>query len=155
MASVPPQVQTTAKDTFEIPQAIYFDILPSKMTTISKVLEFTVPLQCILNDAPQPVQYFSKSAPDVVIRKLVEQSRQAWLDGFQSVMYSHLSGGVVTHFPLWVLTFWLAVVDFKRDVRVPWTKCSDWLAQQKKGSKKNPAREELVDEARQIFSMMP
>ncbi|KAJ6476627.1 hypothetical protein DFH09DRAFT_952195, partial [Mycena vulgaris] len=150
-----------------------FYFIPSKIISLAKMLEFTVPLQSPPNGTPQPVQYFSKSAPDMfdkntlhrlrrlpipetkVIRKLVERSRQAWLDGFRSVMYSHLSGGVTTHFPLWVLTYWNLILDFKRDVRGPWVKCSDWLTQQKKVSKKNAVREALVDEARLILSMMP
>jgi hypothetical protein len=69
-------------------------------------------------------------------------------------MYSHL-GGVVAHYPLWLISIWVAFLDFKRDVRGPWVKSSDWLAQQKKVSKRNPALVELVDEARQILSMLP
>jgi hypothetical protein len=53
------------------------------------------------------------------------------------------------------LTYWNEVLDFKWDVKVPWVKSSDWLAQQKKSCKKNPERAALLDEARQILSMMP
>ncbi|KAJ6632260.1 hypothetical protein B0H10DRAFT_1770791, partial [Mycena sp. CBHHK59/15] len=173
MASAPPLVHRIAKEVFSISQEIHYDLLPSPMISIAKMLEFTVPLEFVPNGAPQPAQYFSKAAPDIldqnivnrlrrlpipeakVIRKLVERSRQAWLDGYQSVIYSHLSGSVVTHFPLWVLTYWNAILDFKREVRAPWVKCSDWVAQQKKLARKNPARAELVEETGMILRMIP
>ncbi|KAJ7472585.1 hypothetical protein FB451DRAFT_1213490 [Mycena latifolia] len=50
---------------------------------------------------------------------------------------------------------WNAIGDFKRDVRGPWVKCSDWLTQQKKLAKKDPEQKALVDEARLILSMLP
>ncbi|KAJ6621668.1 hypothetical protein B0H10DRAFT_2187938 [Mycena sp. CBHHK59/15] len=162
-----------SKENFEIPQSIHYDIIPSPMMSIAKALEFPMPLKCIPNDSPQPCQYFSMAAPDImdknmtvqrlrhlpipeakVIRKLSQHSRQAWLDGYQSVMYSHL-GGVVAHCPLWLISVWVAFLDFKRDVQGPWVKSSDWLAQRKKVSKRNPALVELVDEVRQILSMLP
>ncbi|KAJ6628173.1 hypothetical protein B0H10DRAFT_2209841 [Mycena sp. CBHHK59/15] len=173
MASAPPQIHKIAKENFEIPQSIHYDIIPSPMMSIAKALEFPMPLKCTPNDSPQPFQYFSMAAPDImdknttiqrlrrlpipeakVIRKLAQHSQQAWLDGYQSVMYSHL-GGVVAHYPLWLISIWVAFLDFKRDVQGPWVKSSDWLAQQKKVSKRNPVLVEVVDEARQILSMLP
>ncbi|KAJ7216034.1 hypothetical protein GGX14DRAFT_607212 [Mycena pura] len=142
--------------------------------SIAKTLEFPMPLECTPSDSPHSFQYFSMAAPDImdknmtvqrlrrlpipeakVIRKLAQHSRQAWLDRYQSVMYSHL-GGVVAHYPLWFISVWVAFLDFKQDVRGPWVKSSDWLAQQtRKVSKRNPVLAELVDEARQILSMLP
>ncbi|KAJ7838315.1 hypothetical protein B0H13DRAFT_2367578 [Mycena leptocephala] len=162
-----------AKDVFAIPQEFHFEILPSSMLPITKMQEFSVPLQSILNTATQPLQYFSQEAPDridqnsihrlrhlpipetKVIRKLVNGSHQAWLDGAKSIMYSHLSGGVATRFPLWGLTYWDEVADFKENVRGPLIKSLDWLAQQKRLSKKNPTLAALVEETSHILSMMP
>ncbi|KAJ7468437.1 hypothetical protein B0H11DRAFT_2045881, partial [Mycena galericulata] len=173
MASAPPIVHRVAKNTFTIPQAFYYHLLPSPMISITNMLDFSLPLQFAPNDAPQPCQYFSTEAPDLldqdavsrlhrlpipeakVVRKLVERSRQAWLDGYQSILYSHLSGNVVTHYPIWVVTYWDTVLDLKQNVRGPWVKASDWLAQQKKLAKKNPAHSALVEETSQILRMMP
>ncbi|KAJ6622147.1 hypothetical protein B0H10DRAFT_2431921 [Mycena sp. CBHHK59/15] len=172
MASALPRIHNIAKENFEIPQSIHYDIIPSPMMSIAKALEFPIPLECTSDDSPQPFQYFSMAAPDImdknttvqrlrhlpileakVIRKLAQHSRQAWPNGSQSVMYSHL-GGVVAHYPLWLISVWVAFLDFKRDVQGLWVKSSDWLAQQKV-SKRNPVLVELVDEARQILSMLP
>jgi hypothetical protein len=64
MASVPPRVHRMAKEVFAIPQEFHFQILPSSMLPITKMQEFSVPLQNIPNGATQPSQYFSREAPD-------------------------------------------------------------------------------------------
>ncbi|KAJ7690921.1 hypothetical protein B0H14DRAFT_3906344 [Mycena olivaceomarginata] len=61
-----------------------------------------------------------------IIRKLIESSWQAYLDGYRSLMYSHISSDVTTHFPLWVLTYWNALVDFKRNFHGPWVQAQTW-----------------------------
>ncbi|KAJ7789737.1 hypothetical protein B0H14DRAFT_3502624 [Mycena olivaceomarginata] len=156
MSTAPPRVHRMAKEEFTVPQQFQFDLFPSSMLPLAKILDFTVPLDGIPNSATQPAQYFSRIAPDHVdqnailhlrhlpipeakiIRKLAECSGQGWLDGNRSVMYSHLSEGVVTHFPLWVLTYWTMILDFKRDVQAYWVRSLDWVAKQKKTSKKIP-----------------
>ncbi|KAJ7938753.1 hypothetical protein B0H13DRAFT_2301398 [Mycena leptocephala] len=153
MSAAPPSVHRIAKDIFEIPQAFIYEITPSPMFPVTEMLKFSVPLEAIPNGTSGPAQYFSKSAK--VIRNLVGASRQAWLDGYESVMYSHLGTGVVTHFPLWVLTSWNTILDFKRDVRAHWVQSSHWLAQHKKYSHENPVRAALVEEAEHILCMMP
>jgi hypothetical protein len=105
--------------------------------------------------APQPTQYFSKSVRDITdeelilrvrrlpilakktVDKLLASSRQYWLDGVQSVVYSHL-GGAVTHFPLWFLTYWATLHDIKRDAWVPWRNCQAWVNRQKNAGKRIP-----------------
>ncbi|KAJ7794835.1 hypothetical protein B0H14DRAFT_3496633 [Mycena olivaceomarginata] len=104
-----------------IPQELEHGILPSPFLSIAKLLEFPLPLGSTAV-AHQPAQYFSKSVPDITddalilrvrrlpvpdrktVNKLLANSRQCWLDGVQSVVYSHLGGGAVTHFPLWIIT---------------------------------------------------
>ncbi|KAJ6566925.1 hypothetical protein B0H19DRAFT_1258101 [Mycena capillaripes] len=88
------------------------ELLPSPFLPIAKLLDFRLPLQNVTVTAPQPAQYFSAVAPDIddaalmlrvrhlaipdakTVNKLLTSSRQCWLDGVQSVVYSHL-GGVV------------------------------------------------------------
>ncbi|KAJ7150609.1 hypothetical protein C8R46DRAFT_1229543 [Mycena filopes] len=173
MASAPPRVHRAAKEDFTIPQEFYFDLLPSPMLSIAKMVDFTVPFEAIPNDVAQPLQFFSQAAPDradkdtilrlrrlpipqaKIIRKLVAGSRQASLDGSRSLMYSHLSESVVTQFPLWVLTYWAWTIDFKRDIRGRWVMSSDWVAQTKKSFKRIPKLTVLVDETRHILSLLP
>ncbi|KAJ7817258.1 hypothetical protein B0H14DRAFT_2293953, partial [Mycena olivaceomarginata] len=89
-----------------------------------------------------------------IIRKLFEKSGQAYLDGSRSLMYSHLSTGVTTHFPLWVLTYWNTLVDFKRDVRGPWIKAQEWTRQQAKLSKRIPEKAAVVEETMLMLGML-
>jgi hypothetical protein len=96
MASAPPRIHKMAKEIFEIPQSIHYNIIPSPMMSIAKALEFPIPLERTSSDSPQPFQYFSMAAPDImdknmtvqrlrrlpipeskVIRKLAQHSRQA------------------------------------------------------------------------------
>ncbi|KAJ7833775.1 hypothetical protein B0H14DRAFT_3710259 [Mycena olivaceomarginata] len=166
MATAPPMIHKLGKEIFTIPQSIEFELFPSPFLTIEEMLKFDVPLQSLPNNAPQPAQYFSSDSvlqrlrhlpiPDAKdIRKLFHSGRQAWLDGKRSIMYNNLGGKAATRFPLWVLTYWNKIVDFKRDVRGPWIKSSVWLAQQKKQSKKNPARAALLVETDYLLTMMP
>ncbi|KAJ6612105.1 hypothetical protein B0H10DRAFT_2223379 [Mycena sp. CBHHK59/15] len=54
MAAAPPRVHRVAKDVFTIPQEFHFELLPSAMISVTKMLEFAVPLQSIANDVAQP-----------------------------------------------------------------------------------------------------
>ncbi|KAJ7114985.1 hypothetical protein C8R44DRAFT_881033 [Mycena epipterygia] len=135
MASAPPMIRRAARDTFTIPHSLRARPELNENAVIR------------LRRLPIPEAK--------VVHRLVESSRQAWLDGFESITYNHLSDTVVTHFPLWVLTYWKAVVDFRRDVRGPWVKSSDWLGQQKKlAAKKNLAHAGQV-EAALLLHMLP
>ncbi|KAJ7881737.1 hypothetical protein B0H14DRAFT_3759288 [Mycena olivaceomarginata] len=137
-----------------------------------KLLEFPLPLESTAV-APQPAQYFSKSVPDITddalilrvrrlpipdrktVNKLLANSRQCWLDGVQSVVYSHLGGSAVTHFPLWILTYWSSVHDIKHDAWVPWRNCQAWVNRQKKVGRKNPDRVALAEETSMMLAMVP
>ncbi|KAJ6558714.1 hypothetical protein B0H10DRAFT_2120560 [Mycena sp. CBHHK59/15] len=171
-ATVPPRVKKIAADFFSIPQALESELLPSPYLPIAKLLEHPFPLQNAAVTASQPAQYFSTTAPDVndtalmlrirhlaipdskTVNKLIACSRQCWLDGFQSVIYSHL-GGVISHFPLWILTYWAAVGEIKHDVWGPWRTSQGWINRQKKISKINPTRAVLAEEATMMLAMLP
>jgi hypothetical protein len=62
-----------------------------------------------------------------VIKELVQVRHQAWLDGFKSVKYTHLSIGITTHFPLWLILFWNEVHELRTTVHNPWIKVKAWL----------------------------
>ncbi|RDB29959.1 hypothetical protein Hypma_014170 [Hypsizygus marmoreus] len=92
--------------------------------------------------------------PDTkTICALVELSRQAWLDGFKSVRYEHLSDAVQTSFPLWVITFWNEVLDV-REIAAKWAACSDWVLKQTKQTQFQK-RGDLAQEAFLLLSVLP
>ncbi|KAJ7787318.1 hypothetical protein B0H14DRAFT_3505715 [Mycena olivaceomarginata] len=148
---------------FTIPKELEFELLPSPHLSIAKMLDFPLPLQNNIITATQPTQFFSINRPDITdkdlmirarrlpipdsktVHKLAACSRQSWLDRNQSVVYSHL-GGDVTHFPLWILSYWVAVVDHKRDVWVPWCKAQEWVKNNKKIITKNSSLPGLTQE---------
>ncbi|KAJ7326453.1 hypothetical protein DFH08DRAFT_816770 [Mycena albidolilacea] len=63
---MPPRVHRMVKEEFTVPQQLQFDLLPSSMLPLAKILDFTVPLDGIPNGTTQPAQYFSRTAPDHV-----------------------------------------------------------------------------------------
>jgi hypothetical protein len=171
-ADIPPPLKKIAAQWFLIPQELEHDILPSPFLSIAKLLEFPLPLESTAV-APQPAQYFSKSVPDITddalilrvrclpipdrksVNKLLANSRQCWLDGVQSVVYSHLGGSAVTHFPLWILTYWSSVHDIKHDAWVPWRNCQAWVSRQKKVGRKNPDWVALAEEKSMMLAIVP
>jgi hypothetical protein len=142
---VPPYVQRVAKQDFLIPDAIQAKILPLPGTSVKQMLEFTLPHYIISVNTRSSESFFSRNSSDPisdasiirlrrlptpapsVVGKLVELRRQAWLDGYQSVKYCHLSGAVVTHFLLWVISFWDKVLDLRKTVREPCVRAKVWL----------------------------
>jgi hypothetical protein len=171
-ATAPQELKRIAKEFFVIPQAHELELLPSQYLPIAKMSEFPLPLQNGTVTAPQPAQYFSTAAPDIddaalmlrirrlripdqkTINKLLACSRQCWLDGMRSVVYSHI-GGVVSHFPLWILTYWAAVGEIKLDAWGPWRKSQEWITRQKKFSRANPTCAVLADTATLMLTMLP
>ncbi|KAJ7804425.1 hypothetical protein B0H14DRAFT_3774565 [Mycena olivaceomarginata] len=92
-----------------------------------------------------------------IVRKLIKSSRQAYLEGYRSLMYSHISSNVTTHFPLslWVHTYWNALVDFKRDARGPWVRAQMWVRKQKTLAKRNRETAAVIEEMTLLLSMLP
>lgn len=89
-----------------------------------------------------------------IIRKLNNASRQAWLDGFTSLVYAHLGTGAETQFPLWVISFWQEVVDLRSNARKRWLGAKDWLI--KEGQrKKSLERRSLAEDACRLLDLLP
>jgi hypothetical protein len=89
-----------------------------------------------------------------VVKKLVEIQHQAWLDGYQSVRYTHLNDTVTTHFPLWLISFWAAVVNLRKNNYKPWIAARAWLnaeIQQKRSSDHC----QLAEDARVFLPALP
>ncbi|KAF8134052.1 hypothetical protein K438DRAFT_1787406 [Mycena galopus ATCC 62051] len=151
-ASAPPVVKKIASAVFSILQAMELALLPSAYFLIA---EFRLPLENTSVSAVQPAQHFNNDAPNITnkdlllrlpllpvpdtktVHKLAASRGQAWSDGAQSIIYSHL-GGSVNCFPVWVRTYWEEVVRIKRVAWGPWRISQQWINKYKKISPKNP-----------------
>jgi hypothetical protein len=169
---IPLNVKQAAKAAFHIPDMIRQQLLPSLAISVHQMLKFTLPRHGTkdLNVSA----FFRKDMPNVsteinitslqhltmpsvgLVRTLVDVRGQAWLDGYQSVVYAHLGEPVLgqTHYPLWVLTFWSEVTEHRLTIRVPWLKSSDWLRDQMK-QKKSMTLKRLAEDANVILTDLP
>jgi hypothetical protein len=112
---VPKPIRQLCRNDFKIPDALASEILPGDTLSIDKFLDFSLPLVSSgILEAPDLSTYFSKYAADTpdssmilrihhlhlppakIIHRLAHDGLQAWMDGFTSVRYAHLSGeGIV------------------------------------------------------------
>ncbi|KAJ7069140.1 hypothetical protein C8F01DRAFT_1111656 [Mycena amicta] len=154
-SSLPPRIRKALNEHFEIPQqfADLSPFSPSPMLSLAEAANFPVPAYGAKKAAKDIPGFFSKSAPQQMdqsaihrlrrmampdpktVHRLVECKRQMLLDGFQSVQFSHLDGTVTSLFPMWAVTWWETVVDFKEKVREPLGRGVDWVAKQRKVSR--------------------
>jgi hypothetical protein len=143
--AVPPRVKHAGRQEFLLPDFVSKDLLLSTGISIKDTLAFTLPTHAVTIQTIDLAGYFSVTAPDPVsksmlsrlhrlptpsksvVARLVELCHQAWLDGYQSVRYVHLSDTVTTHCPLWVISFWALVVDLCKNVQKPWVEAKEWL----------------------------
>jgi hypothetical protein len=171
--SIPPRMKRSAKGIFMLPHLTRQELLPDPSLSIKALTDFLLPAQHpkITGELSILSQFFSKDMPSILsgsvmtrlrhlptpdsttVRQLVEFSRHAWLDGFQSVRYTHLHSEVVTCFPLWVITFWNEVLDVKK-IRARWITSRDWIKVQLK-QKKSIERREMAEQASNMLSVLP
>jgi hypothetical protein len=156
-----------------MPAPITSRILPDDSISLNALLDFTLPRPIVSVERTSDLSvYFSKSAPDIidasailrlrrldmpptaVIRRLSSDGRQAWLDGFTSVKYGHINGETVTHFPLWVITYWNTVVDIRTKIRKPWNEARDWVRNQMQQKKRSDVRD-LAAETSRLLAILP
>ncbi|KAJ7772490.1 hypothetical protein B0H14DRAFT_2632318 [Mycena olivaceomarginata] len=171
--NIPPHVKRACGTEFQMPAPITSKILPDDSIPLNALLDFTLlrPIVSVKRTSDLSV-YFSKSAPDIidasailrlrrldmppmaVIRRLSSDGRQAWLDGFTSVKYGHINGETVTHFPLWVITYWNTVVDIRTKIRKPWNEARDWVRNQMQQKKRSDVRD-LAAETSRLLAILP
>ncbi|KAJ7877815.1 hypothetical protein B0H13DRAFT_1892972 [Mycena leptocephala] len=165
------EARQACRNDFNIPEHLASAILPSDEISLHALVEFPLP-RVTAQEVLDTTTYFSLYAPDPVdssmilrlrhldmppvkvIRRLAQEGQQAWLDGFKSVKYGHLSGDAGTHFPLLVISFWNAVIDIRSDVRKPWIGGRDWLKKQME-QKKNPQVRTHATEVTKLLSVLP
>ena len=173
--SIPPRGyhKRTAHLVFSIPGGLYGTLLPLPDLSLKGLTDFPFPPQSTKHSTIGLASYFSKGVPmdmsptvllklqhllmpePIIIRQLVEFSRQAWLDGFQSVCYVHLADGAetTTSFPMWVITYWNTVLDIKK-ISTKWIKSHDWITVQLK-QKKSVERRQLAQTASIMLTNLP
>jgi hypothetical protein len=107
---------------------------------------FPLPTVTVIIWEEKPSEFFSRYDVDIiskamltkicrlpmltwmVVKKLMHICHQAWLDGFKSVKYTHISTSVSTHCPWWVISFWNEVHDLCTTVHGLWLTGKAWLA---------------------------
>jgi hypothetical protein len=90
----------------------------------------------------------------LVVRKLVEFGHQAWLDGYQSMKYTHLCDSVTTHFPLWLIALWATVLDLQKMVQKPWVQAREWLGTEL-WQQRSRERHALAEDAKAFLRAVP
>lgn len=145
---LPPRVKRLAKAELAVPTMLFDNLLPRPGASVQCLLDFGLPFQKINLTTVDPNSFFSRSAAAdplssialaslrrlptpsaAVIARMVAVSKQAWLDGYTSVRFVHLSIAVTTHFPLWLVSFWAKVVEL-RTLRRLFATGKEWLAKE-------------------------
>ncbi|RDB15164.1 hypothetical protein Hypma_004858, partial [Hypsizygus marmoreus] len=158
-SDVPPFVKRAAKASFIIPASVHHDIIPAPTISIYQLAQFTLPTQIRALGQKQKLvdtdhtQFFCKKEPVSInenvllrLRRLaLPDTETAWLDGYKSVCYKHLSNCIETLFPLWVITFWNEVLNV-RDI--------DWVLKQTRQTQ-FPERGALAEETILLLSVLP
>jgi hypothetical protein len=170
--TIPPHVKHVGKQEFLIPNFIRAEVLPLSGISIKDVLEFSLPTPTTPVQTIDPASFFSRTVPNpvsktllarlrrlptppkFVVDRLIELGYQVWLDGYQSVRYIHLSDTVTTHFPLWVVSFWAAVLDIRQTVRKPWAEAKEWLNAETR-MVKSIERQQLAEDAKVFLAALP
>ncbi|KAJ7692226.1 hypothetical protein B0H17DRAFT_934211, partial [Mycena rosella] len=170
---IPKSIREACQNDFIIPDDVAATVLPAPSISINAVLDFSLPRPTsVVKDTSDKALFFSQHAADAVdasmilrlrhldlpavtvIRQLFQAKNQAWLDGFTSIRYAHLSGDTVTYFPLWVISFWNDVVDIRSQVRKPWTDARDWVKKQMEQKKKPDVRKHATDVSK-LLGILP
>ena len=171
--TIPTHKKQIGKASFVIPLDIEKQLLPSPKISLKALTDFSMPSQSKSSNQKSLTHFFSKEVPSptsaavtirlrrlptpdpCTVRQLVEFSRQAWLDGFTSVHYSHLQSAseTTTLFPLWVISYWNKVLDIKK-ISNKWLKSRDWITKQLRQNKSTECRL-LAEETSIMLTVLP
>jgi hypothetical protein len=169
---IPPVVKCAGKKEFLIPTNIGAKILPPPGLAIQKMLALALPIQGTTVNSIDPMNLFSRDAPELIteaslsrlrqlsmptplmVGQLVEFQGQAWLDGFQSIRYTHLSDAVTSHYPFWLVSFWAAALDLCKNVYKPWIAAREWVNVEAR-KKWCPERHQLAEDTRAFLAVLP
>ena len=123
---LPQSVKKIGDDELAIPAQYKSMLLPLPELSINAMLEFVLPSSAPGLHSHNTQLYFRREFPGPltgitmsslrrlpiptasVIKNLINNTQQAWLDGYNSVQYFHLPGKPTTLFPLWAIHFGLS-----------------------------------------------
>lgn len=171
---VPARVKRAVKQSFAVPLEHGSSIFPAKVLSVKQMMDFALPspVQSLAANSIAPASYFSRTAPAPVseallvrlrhlptppiptIKKLLEAGHQAALDGFESVRCVHIADTVTTHFPLWVVTYWVDVSVHQPTVRTPWNVSLKW-SQCERQQKVSQERRDLAEDVGAVLHTLP
>jgi hypothetical protein len=135
-----------------LPTVVKALVLPSDHASVSALVHVELPSVTNVDPIPNPLSYFQDLPPPSntgfltllktlpipppnQIKLLQEHAGQAWLDGKQSLMYSHTDNPHL--FSFWIVTFWNSVTEIIPAHRA-WTAANVYLlAQQRKSSERS------------------
>jgi hypothetical protein len=170
-ADLPPRIKRQATQDFTIPTYTEEQILPAPNISIHQLTDFPLPTATVIVQE-KPSEFFSRYDADIVseamltkirrlpmptrtvVKKLMHIRHQAWLDGFKSVKYAHISTSVSTHCPWWVISFWNEVHDLRTTVRGPWLTAKAWLAAELR-QKRSPQRRAHAEDVSILLAALP
>ena len=157
-----------AKMSQPIPPDLRTVLLPSPELSVSEFLKFPLPPQ-VQTHTPDISLYWSKAEPNVKVIKLQDlkdhpiplpiflselMKQTNLLESSNSICYSHLPPSWHSHFPLWVLTYWVEVSQLWQHVRQPWASAELYLVIQQK-CWKLPNIWQLCDTAQTALLSLP
>jgi hypothetical protein len=152
-----------------IPNKIQEQLLPDHKLSILEFLEFPLPTISIGHpDSHLPSSFFSKKFPTVtdhnVIQTIptpslvtVKALGQAYKDvsGFKSIACPHLKKTAAERYlPLWVITYWMEVIELRLTWREPWVHAEKDLRSRDRGWKDGQSKT-LIAEVHDALSTLP
>ncbi|KAJ3998795.1 hypothetical protein F5050DRAFT_1710275 [Lentinula boryana] len=168
-ANATPCERAVAKSTFFIPKPAKRILFPTQKMSMWNMLKFEHPP--ITSTHPDSIQnlndFFSLEPPrsdttevieklqklplpnHLLIQRLNIYSRDCWMNGTLSVRYAHIPGEEMC-FPLWVVSYWHALLTHVTTVRKPWEKNLAWLNEHRQ----NTVNKNLCSEADQTYAIL-
>ena len=146
--AIPQSMKQVAEQILQVPKDLASALLPSLHLSINAMLKFHLSNSIPSLPTSNTQLYFSHKQPDFlndilvlslkhllippasIIQKLSTDAPQTWLDGYNSVKYTHLAEKTATYFPLWIVTLWNSILNICAKIQKPWHKAQDWLQQQ-------------------------
>jgi hypothetical protein len=150
------------------PSIINTIILPNTSVSVLAFVAYSLPTETPVQPLPDPFSYFTKEdphptnststlllkslpiPPQIVLDKIIQQSGQAWLDGYKSIIYSHT--GHDHRFPFWVLRYWKQITEIL-PARQAWTFADRYLTILQKKTSERTRR--AADEFRALLHALP
>lgn len=165
-----------AKNDFLVPKHIRKEYLPQKTINFLDLVNFQLPNLNFSKASPslQLDSFFSRDKPTVegseavdqlwtislpphsIVRHLQNASREAWINGYQSVVLAHIPESTdlgEERYPMWVITLWEMILNHRSMERGPWVHVVGGLRALQKH--RNPNLSSLANRTLSKLSTLP